>query len=142
MVTRMRSSNNDCLPRKQTECLVKELLPTWFVIEFGSLRPRVPRGYNKAFYATNDGVRACLQQAKLLDLPACHFHSGYATDLLLAPMPLIRKTPRAANKMIGAEWLPIEIKAALLFTNDDYLQHWHGVQSGGGRYMPVVSASN
>ena len=108
-MSQMRSNNKDRLPRKQTECLVKELLPTWFVwfvIEFGSLRSR---GYNKVFYAWNDRVRANLQKAKLLDLPACHLHSGYATDVLLAPRPLIRKTSTVANEMIGAGWLPIEM---------------------------------
>ncbi|CAE7277816.1 mas [Symbiodinium sp. CCMP2592] len=134
----MRSNNKDRPPTKQTECLVKDLLPTWFVIEFGSLRPR---GYNKAFYSWNDGVRANLQKAKLLDSPACHFHSGYATDLLLAPRPLIKKTPKIANEMIGAGWLPIEMKAATLFMNDDNLQHSYGVHLGGGGYMSIVSAS-
>ena len=85
MFARMGSSSKDCLPRKQTECLVEELLPMWFVIEFGSLRPG---GYIKAFYAPNDGVRACLQKARLLEFPACHFHSGYATDLCMHPYHL------------------------------------------------------
>ena len=40
METQMRWCGTGVLPKQQTKRLVEELLPTWCVMEFGSLRPK------------------------------------------------------------------------------------------------------